>query len=381
MMLAPMYSGKRMIGYMGIDLVFKIAAIGILVTVLNQVLIRSGREEMAMMTTLAGLVIVLLTALNTTGIRPGSATQNVLTTAEVLGLLLVAGLGLTLAPPAAPAPATPAAAGPPAFGLSMVFVLLTYGGWNEAAYVSAEVRSPRRNMVRALVWSILLVTGLYLLVNWVYLRGLGAAGVAASPTVAAELVERAAGALGGQLVSALILLAALTSVNATIFTGARTAYALGRDFPPLRYLGRWSRVTGTPVNTLLVQGAVALVLVLLGAWTRRGFETMVEYTAPVFWLFLLLTGISLFTLRSTDRTARPFRVPLYPLTPLLFCVTSGYLLYSSLAYTGVGALIGVGVLAVGGIVLAGLSRSGAAGAPRAAAPTAGRRSSRGGANA
>jgi APA family basic amino acid/polyamine antiporter len=101
-----------------------------------------------------------------------------------------------------------------------------------------------------------------------------------------------------------------------------------------------------------VQGAVALALVLLGALTRRGFETMVEYTAPVFWLFFLLTGVSLFVLRRREpSTPRPFRVPLYPLTPLAFCATCAYLLYASLMYTGIGALVGLAVLAAGVLVL------------------------------
>jgi amino acid transporter len=165
-------------------------------------------------------------------------------------------------------------------------------------------------------------------------------------------MKRALGTPGAQLVSLLVVVAALTSVNATVFTGARTTYALGRDFPRLRFLGRWHAGARTPVNALLVQGAVCLLLVLLGTLTRKGFETMVEYTAPVFWLFFLLTGISLFVLRRRDPGAeRPFRVPLYPLTPLVFCATSTYLLYASLAYTGVGALVGVGVLAVGVILL------------------------------
>jgi FtsH-binding integral membrane protein len=105
----------------------------------------------------------------------------------------------------------------------------------------------------------------------------------------------------------------------------------------------------------LIQGGIALALAAIGGWTRKGFETMVEYTAPVFWLFLLLTGVSLFVLRRTAPVAQPFRVPLYPVTPLVFCGTSGYLLYASLAYTGVGALIGMAVLGVGGLVLVGLS--------------------------
>jgi len=302
----------------------------------------------------AALAVGLLTALNMAGIRPGSATQNVLTSGVVLGLILLAGAGLAVAGPGgSPSGASAASVnGSSGFGLSMVFVLLTYGGWNEAAYVSAEVQSPSRNMVRALVWSILIVTGLYLLVNLAYLRGLGHAGVASSTAVAADLVERATGGPGAQLVSVLIVLAALTSVNATIFTGARTAYALGRDFPPLAFLGRWHPATRTPVNALLIQGGIALVLAALGGWTRKGFETMVEYTAPVFWLFLLLTGISLFVLRRTAPVEPPFRVPLYPLTPLLFCATSGYLLYASLVYTGIGALIGVCVLVLGGLVRA-----------------------------
>jgi amino acid transporter len=305
----------------------------------------------------AALVVALLTGLNAAGIRPGSATQNLLTSGVVLGLLLVVAAGLSVANPGGSLPSDSVASpdGPPAFGLCMVFVLLTYGGWNEAAYVSAEMESPSRNMVRALVWSVLIVTGLYLLVNVAYLRGLGHAGVAASTAVAADLVERAAGTAGAQLVSALIVLAAIASVNATIFTGARTAYALGRDFPPLAFLGRWSPRTETPINALLVQGGIALALAALGGWTRKGFETMVEYTAPVFWLFLLLTGVSLFVLRRTAPAGSAFRVPLYPVTPLVFCATSGYLLYASLAYTGIGALAGMAVLAAGGIILAGLS--------------------------
>jgi amino acid transporter len=118
-------------------------------------------------------------------------------------------------------------------------------------------------------------------------------------------------------------------------------------------MGRWHERTGGPTNALLVQGAISLGLVGLGSLTRQGFQTMVEYTAPIFWLFFLLTGVSLIVLRVREPNAhRPFRVPLYPLTPLLFCATCAYVLYSSLAYTGLGALVGVAVLAVGGVLLA-----------------------------
>ena len=105
---------------------------------------------------------------------------------------------------------------------------------------------------------------------------------------------------------------------------------------------------GAPTNGFLVQGGIALALVLFGATTRDGFQAMVDYTAPVFWFFMLLVGIALILLRRREPDLdRPFRVPLYPLTPLVFCATCAYLLYSSLVYTGYGALVGVAVLAIG----------------------------------
>ena len=200
--------------------------------------------------------------------------------------------------------------------------------------------------------SILLITTLYLLINWAYLHALGLAGTAKAEQVGAVIMNRAFGERGAEIISLLIAISALTTANATVFTGARTSYAFGCDFPAFRFLGRWSPRTSTPVNALLVQGGIAIALVFFGVVTRRGFETIVEYTAPVYWFFILLTGISLFVLRRKESgIARPFRVPLYPVTPILFCLASAYLLYSSLAYTRIGALAGVAVLTVGAVLL------------------------------
>jgi amino acid transporter len=299
----------------------------------------------------AAFAIALLTGLNVLGIRESKATQNFFTTLEVLGVLLVALAGLMI-DPARPAAATAAAITPSGVGLAMVFVLLTYGGWNEAAYVSAEVRDPARNMIRALVLSIVLVTVLYVGLNLIYLRSLGLAGTANSQAVAADLLARAFGPVGAGLMGLLVAIAALTSANAAVLTGGRSAYALGRDVAAFRFLGRWNAGTGTPANAVLVQGAIALSLVLLGAVTRRGFETMVEYTAPVFWLFFLLTGASLIVLRRADpHRLRPFRVPGYPATPVIFCLVAAYLLYSAVRYAGTGAMVGLVVLAAGVVVM------------------------------
>jgi amino acid transporter len=313
----------------------------------------------------AAAAVLVLGVLNLQGLRAGSAAQTWLTLAEVGGLLLLAVAALLLPGAAGAGTATalaPAATGPAhgSFGLAMVFVLLTYGGWNEAAYLSAEVRDGAANMVRSLVLAVLIVTSLYLLVTWGYWHGLGMHALAASNAPAAELMGRAFGRGGEQAIALLVAVSSLTSINATMIVGARTGYAMGRDWRPLAWLARWDGRRATPTLAMLLQCGAALLLVALGAALQGGFRAMVEFTAPVFWLFFLLSGISLFVLRVREpgRT-RPYKVPLFPLLPLLFCASCAYMLWSSLSYVSSQTLggmnaawIGVAVLAAGLLLLA-----------------------------
>jgi amino acid transporter len=305
----------------------------------------------------AALVVVVLTAVNYRGIREGKATQNLFTVLEVCGLLLIVVAGLFFAAP--PAPVVPAAAGAAqpwymgaGIGSAMIFVLFTYGGWNDAAYISAEVRDRERNMARALLIAISVVAFLYVLVNFAYLKGLGYDQMARSNAVAADLLKAVWGPTGEKVIAIMIAIAALTSVNGSMIVGARSNYALGRDWPMLGFLGKWHEESGSPRNAMLVQGAIALALVGLGAIQNAGFKGLVEYSLPVFWGFFLLTGIALFVLRAKEPDApRPFRVPFYPVVPAIFVLMCGYLLYSSLTYHRTHALVGLGVLAVGAVVL------------------------------
>ena len=328
---------------------------------LTQVIALPGLPPAGSAAVYAALAIGALSWLNLRGVASGTGTQVWLTALEVGGLLLVVAAAVAISPnaaaplvDAAAAPATGAAA-PVSFGLAMVFVLLTYGGWNEAAYISAELREPKRNMVRALVVSIGIITALYLLVTWAYWHGLGMQGMAQSQAIAADLLQRAFGNTGQTVISILVAVAALTSINATMIVGARTSYALGRDWRPLRALGRWDSARGTPPVALHVQCIAALVLIAIGTAAGSGFTAMVEFTAPVFWLFFLLTGMALFVLRRREPNhQRPFSVPLYPVLPLIFCAVCAYMLWSSLSHVAGqqfagfnAAWVSVAVLALG----------------------------------
>ena len=305
----------------------------------------------------AALVVGGLTLVNYAGIREGKTTQNLFTVLEVGGLVLIVVAGLVLAPvPQAPIAAA-AGAGQPWYmgagiGSAMVFVLFTYGGWNDAAYISAEVRDREKNMARALLFSIGLVTVLYVLVNLAYLKGLGYSAMARSDAVAADLLKNVLGSTGEKLISFVIAVAAFTSVNGSIFVGARSNYALGRDWSLFRFLGRWDEASGSPRNAVLVQGVIALALVAIGAVYNTGFKGLVEYSLPVFWGFFMLVGVALFVLRAKEPDVpRPFRVPGYPVVPAVFVLMCAYLLYSSLAYHRTHAFVGLAVLAVGAVVM------------------------------
>jgi APA family basic amino acid/polyamine antiporter len=246
------------------------------------------------------------------------------------------------------------ATGTAAFGLAMVFVLLTYGGWNEAAYVSAEVRGGPRAVLRMLLLSIAIITAVYLLFVFGILRGLGFEALKSSHAVGVDVAERALGAVGAQIVGLLVAVSSLTSMNSTMIAGARTNYSVAHDWPALGFMGAWQGRRSTPAMGFIVQAAIALALIGFGALEKDGFAAMVEFTAPVFWLFFMLSGLALFILRRREPTMpRPFRVPLYPVLPLLFVLSCGYVLYSSIvhAQTEHATHVAFGVMLSGGVVL------------------------------
>jgi amino acid transporter len=311
-------------------------------------ILRLGEKSSALY---AAIGVVALTALNVAGTVESKTLQKIMQYLLFAGLALIAVAGL-VSGGAAAKPAAAAAAGG-SFGLAMIFVLLTYGGWNEAAYLGGEMHDARRNMLRVLVGGIVVVTVLYLLVNLGYLAALGLGGMKESKAVAADVMRVAVGDRGAVLLSLIVCIAALTTMNAAIFTGARTNYALGRDFGMFARLGHWRASGSTPANALLVQGVLALVLVAASSVAPDGFTAMVAYTTPVFWTFFLLTALTLFVFRRKEAAAPAFRVPLYPVIPILFVVACLYMLYSSVNYVrfavsfGVPVLAGIAVMAAG----------------------------------
>jgi len=295
----------------------------------------------------AAIAVLALTLLNYVGTLESKRLQIAMQYLLFAALLFIGIAGLLAGAPEKP----PAAAAPSAapFGLAMIFVLLTYGGWNEAAYLGGEVREARRNMIRVLVYGILVVSAFYLLVNIGYLAALGLQGMRESKAVAVDVVRIVVGDRGALLVALIVCVACLTTMNAAIFTGARTTYAFGRDFGMFRALGIWRESGSTPANAIVLQGAITLVLVGASSATPDGFQAMVAYTSPVFWTFFLLTALTLFVFRRREEGKPAFRVPLYPVVPIAFVLACAYMIYSAVNYARFA--VEFGALVVTGIVV------------------------------
>ncbi len=291
-------------------------------------IVRLGEHSVAIY---AALSIMAVTLLNLAGTLQSKTLQKVMEIALIAGLLLLAVAGMVVT--STPKPAATGSGGGGDILFAMMFVFFTFGGWNEAAYLAGEVREPRRNMLRILVGGIVAVTVLYLLVNIGYLVALGQGGIAGSKAVGADVMRLVAGDKGAVVLAFIVCVSALTTINAAVFTGARTNFALGRDFPLFARLGNWRESGSTPANALVLQGAISLVLIVAAAMTAKdGFDAMVAYTAPVFWTFFLLTGVTLFIFRFKSKAESAFRVPLYPVIPLIFCTMCGFMLWKALAY-------------------------------------------------
>lgn len=320
---------------------------------------------------LAAAAIGFLTVANILGAHVGRTLQNLLTVVKVGGLAAIVILAFFANREGPLLPTKPIEG--PGFGLAMVLVLYTYGGWNDAAFVAAEVRDRERNIPRVLLGGTALILLVYLLINLAYWWALGFDGARNSWAPAAELASRSLGDWGGRAISALVMISALGAMNGLLVTGSRVYASMGNDHALFAFLKRWDPRLNTPVWSLLTSGVVAIAMSgLVGTEAGRsavdsclincrlateplqwgdfggGFGTLVAATSPVFWTFFLLTGVSLIVLRFVDpEIPRPFKTPLYPLTPILFCATSGYMLYASVAYAKYLSLVGLLPVACG----------------------------------
>lgn len=305
--------------------------------------------------------VAALTGLNLLHVRRGFAAQSALVILVAMGFAGVVAAALTLAATGRLAPPSPvhalAAPSLAKFTVALIYIFLAYGGWSDAATLSAEVRNDRSGMLVAIMGSLALLMAIYLALNAAMLAGLGAAGLAASTAPAADLMARAFGPAGKTLIVAVVGVSAMASINSTLIVGARTTYAALGDIPRLAFLGRWDSRLGVPARAVVAEGGFSMLLVVAAGFAQSGFNAMVDYMTPVYWLFICLSMGALMILRARRPEApRAVKTPLYPLFPAGFLLVSLYMFVAGLLDLGVGALAGAAVMAAGAAVVFAIAR-------------------------
>jgi APA family basic amino acid/polyamine antiporter len=228
------------------------------------------------------------------------------------------------------------------FGLSLIYVSYAYSGWNAAAYIVDEVRQPQYTVPRALAHGTLLVTVLYVLLNLSFLRTVGAGELAGTVEVGALSARNVFGEQGGAILSLVVSLLLVSTISAMVLAGPRVLAVIGEDLPALHFLATRNR-RGAPTRAVALQQALALIFI-----ATDSFEEVLVFAGFTLTLFALLTVIALVRLRVREpELDRPFRVPLYPLPPLIFLAVSGASLLVVAMDRPVTLMAVLGLLAVG----------------------------------
>jgi APA family basic amino acid/polyamine antiporter len=301
-------------------LVVESGAVAAISVMLAEYLVRLLGAPAGVVPAAAVAILLGLAGYHALGIRPGAMLINVVTVGKTLALAALIIGALLLAPESQFAlhPLAPAHLGgwrlASAFFAALVPVLFAYGGWQNLNYVAEEVRNPLQNLPRAILIGVLLVVAVYITANVAYVRVLGAQALAATRTPAADVAAALWGERGGRLLSVVVVVSTFGFLNLALLAPPRVYYAMAADGLFFAPLARLHPRFKAPVAAILLQSGLAAILALTSTFPR-----LLAYAVFGDCIFFALAGVALIVFRRTRSEApRPYRVPLYPLTPLFF---------------------------------------------------------------
>ena len=293
-------------------------------------------------------IIALIAVLNVRGTRSSARVQDWSTFLKVAGivvmswLFLLRGRGLHEVHGAI-WPAVASGRILSGIGLSMIGTLWAYEGWLYVTYSAGEAKDPQRTFHRGIVIGTAALIAIYLLASVGYLAALGPAGVAGSDRVAADAATALFGPLAGKLIALMILVSIFSATNAIVLTAPRAFFAMARDGVFFRKLAEVHPRFGTPAFAIIACSAWSMLLAASGT-----FEQLLTYVVFIGWLFYGLGALSVFSYRRREPLApRPFRVPGYPVTPILFVASAAAIVLNTIVAQPGRAAVGLGVVLLG----------------------------------
>lgn len=293
----------------------------------------------------AATLILLMMAINVRGTRESATVQNVATVIKVVAILAMSAVLFVLGKgsPVVPVAHAVTPASLSGVGLSIISVLWAYEGWQYVTFVSAEAKDPQKSLPRAIAIGTLMLIAIYLIANFAYLAALGPARVAASERVAGEAIATVMGPAAGWLIAAVIIVSMYSAAHATVITVPRVYFAMAQDGLFFKRLADVHPRYNTPALAIITSCVWAIVLALTGT-----FEQLLTYVVFIGWIFYALGAAAVIALRiKRPDAARPFRVPLYPLPPILFVLAAAVIVLNTMISKPTQAAIGIAVVLAG----------------------------------
>jgi APA family basic amino acid/polyamine antiporter len=296
-------------------------------------------------------VIALIAAINVRGTRNSATMQNWTTGAKVAGLVVLSIAMIALGPTSTLGSIASRAAWPTSItrtlvsgvGVAMIGVLWAYEGWQYVTFSAGETRDPQRTFPRAISLATAALVALYVLANFGYIAALGPQAVAASDHIAADAGVAVFGPVAGRIVGVLILISIFSAANGIMLTAPRMYFAMARDGVFFKRLAIVHPKLGTPAFAIIAIAIWAAVLASTGT-----FEQLLTYVVFTGWIFYGLGALSVFVYRRREPDApRPFRVPGYPLTPVLFVASAAALVVNTLVTQPTRAAAGLVAVLIG----------------------------------
>jgi basic amino acid/polyamine antiporter, APA family len=296
----------------------------------------------------AAVAIVVMGGVNILGVKWGTLTISLTTLAKYGALLFIIVIALAVGLPQTGGHFTPVMPTTPipssAYGLALVSVLWAYDGWGDLSYVGGEVKDPQKNLPRALIFGTLAIIAIYLLANIAYLAVLSVDEMRRSPLVAADVAQKVIGPAGVVFVGTTVMLSTFGSLTASLFASPRIFFAMAEDGLFFRPVARVHPKFGTPHVAIGINIVLAVVFVLI-----RTFDQLADAFVTAIIPFYAIAVAAMFVLRKRPDYTPSFRTPGYPVVPLLFVLSTIYLLVNALidpSSRGATALT-LGIVAVG----------------------------------
>lgn len=292
--------------------------------------------------------VFIFSFINILGLRYGKTFQNLSTLTKVLALLGIILFGLLSAKGStsnlSAVEVTPDKGILALFGLALIPILWTYGGWHESTFVAGETKDYKRSLPFSLITGILIITSLYTAINFVYLYLVPAREMVHTELIASDVIQILYGAGGKKILEILVIISSVGCINGMIITGGRVTYAMAKDNLVFRYLGEINHRYSTPSRSILINAAWSAVLILWGTFSKLLF-----FTGILVWLFFALAVAGLILLRyKLPHIERPFKVWGYPFVPAIFILTCTSLVINTLIFYPLESLFGL-CLAISGI--------------------------------